>query len=162
MITPDNLPDALACSLSELAQLATAWRDPWWIIGSAAVVLHGVRDVAAADVDILLSEQDAHCVRNARQLALALPQPLPHPLFRSEVFLAVQTSGLPLELMAGFCVARAGTWQPVTLATREPVILPFGTVYVPGIRELLGLFHLFGREKDLLRAKLVAEHLTSL
>ena len=46
-----------------LARVAAAMaqagaRDHWWIIGSAAVVLHGV-DTSVADVDLLLSPADA-------------------------------------------------------------------------------------------------------
>ena len=34
-------------------------RDPWWVISSAAVALHGVTPIEVGDVDVLMSAADA-------------------------------------------------------------------------------------------------------
>lgn len=102
--------------------------DDWWIIGSAAVALHGAAPVTVADIDVLCSERDARAV-------------------------VARWTGLPLavEFMAGFRVRGA----VVALTTRELVRVAGGVVAVPSREELRALLVSFGREKDLVRAGLL-------
>jgi hypothetical protein len=51
---------ALGETLARVADALAGARHPWWIIGSAAVALHGA-DVTVGDVDVLLGEEDARC-----------------------------------------------------------------------------------------------------
>jgi hypothetical protein len=52
-VTPE-----LGETLARVADALAEARQPWWIIGSAAVALHGA-DVTVGDVDVLLGEADA-------------------------------------------------------------------------------------------------------
>ena len=42
-----------------LPQMARTFRDPWWIIGSAAMALAGVPGIVPQDIDVLCSRQDS-------------------------------------------------------------------------------------------------------
>jgi len=79
---------ALAETLAMLSEAASGARDPWWIIGSAAVVLHGrsidhVKDVdlvmSAADGEILISLTEGHAPTAGylKKLRTELPQEFP-------------------------------------------------------------------------------------
>ncbi|WP_066706072.1 MULTISPECIES: hypothetical protein [Sphingomonas] len=133
-----------------LARVAAAMaqagaRDPWWIIGSAAVVLHGV-DTAVADVDLLLSPADA-----ARVLAVwpgGVGLGTASERFRSYPYARLDGAPLPVEIMAGLEVFVDGMWQAIRPVTREGR----RGVFVPGRAELVDILRMFGREKDLRRA----------
>lgn len=143
-LTPD-----LAETLAGVAAAMAAAHDDWWIIGSAAVALHGAAPVTVADVDVLCSERDARAV--VARLGLGMVGGEADPLFRSAVF--ARWTGLPLavEFMAGFRVRGAA----VALTTRELVRVAGGVVAVPSREELRALLMSFGREKDLVRAALL-------
>lgn len=48
-----------------LPELMRTFRDPWWIIGSAAMVLADIPNVAPQDIDVLCSRRDALQLREA-------------------------------------------------------------------------------------------------
>jgi len=50
---------ALSASLNAIGNVMAGADDPWWIIASAAVALHGADPGHVADVDVLLSIRDA-------------------------------------------------------------------------------------------------------
>lgn len=144
---------ALLATLRDVALLLEPTRDPWWIIGSAAVALLGVEPLEVADVDVLLSVADAERIFPACGLA-ALPG-APHPDFRSEVFGTWRNGGLPVELMAGFRFRQGADWQVAAPATRCTVAVADTHVFVPERAELLGLLRSLGRPKDLARARML-------
>lgn len=123
--------------------------DDWWIIGSAAVALHGAVPVTVADVDVLCSERDALAV--VARLGLSMAAGGADPLFASAVFARWEVLPLAVEFMAGFRVRGAA----VALITRELVRVAGGVVAVPSREELRGLLVRFGREKDLVRVGLL-------
>lgn len=143
----------LQTTLREVAQVMTAARDPWWIIASAAVVLHGVPLADVADVDVLLSPADAQ--RILPGLGLTAAPGGAHPDFRSEIFAIWRAPPLKVEFMAGFAHCRDGVWRPVWPATRQAVTVLDGVVYVPERDELRRLVESFGRPKDYERARLL-------
>jgi hypothetical protein len=52
----------LAETLAMIGQAAGVAADPWWIIGSAAVVLHGGAVPDVKDVDLMMSGRDAEAL----------------------------------------------------------------------------------------------------
>lgn len=140
------------------AQAMRAARDDWWIIGSGAVALHGVAlhgaaPVTIADVDVLLSEEDAR--RLMADLHIA-PSPLAdHPHFRSAIFTRWTAPPLAVEFMAGFHVATPDGWAPVRPRSRIPVAIESGIVHIPERDDLADILRLFGRPKDVARARLL-------
>ena len=125
-------------------------QDDWWIIGSAAVVLHGSDPGGIADIDVVLSMADAERLLEPRAILPELKSP--HPQFHSKWFSRWDGTPVPTEFMAGFQLSDGEAWQPVTFETRERVELDGKPLFLPSKDELRALFLRFGRGKDLQRA----------
>jgi hypothetical protein len=132
-----------------VADALTRARDPWWLIGGAAIGLHGVQS-AIPDVDVVMSPQDARQV--LLELNILPAEDGGTALFRSEVFGRWTMLPLPVEIMGGFQIRTQEGWRPLVPATREPFPVDGRTLYVPSRRELIEICRLFGRPKDLARA----------
>lgn len=147
------LPDTLQQTLATAAHILAIAREPWWIIASTAIALHGGRVCDVADVDVLTSTADAR--RIAFHLGLESRDPVPHPRFRSEVYFGWDGAPLPVEFMAGLAVRSGEAWHAVLPATRLAIRMGGTTLYVPEREELRAIVASFGRAKDLLRADLL-------
>jgi len=64
------MEQALVASLEAVAEVMENAQDPWWIIASAAVALHGADPGPVGDVDVLLSLSDARRIIQTIGLAL--------------------------------------------------------------------------------------------
>jgi hypothetical protein len=144
---------ALAETLALVAEAAADAADDWWIIGSAAIVLHGRKVPHVKDVDLLMSAADAETFLKRTGVPVRAGQA--DDRFRSLVFGLWSRPPIPVEVMGGFSVAGDGGWREVMLSTREPVSVAGACVYVPSAEELVKLLHLFGRAKDFERARLL-------
>lgn len=134
-------------SLTRLATLLQDAIEPWWIIGSTAVALHGGRPGQIRDIDVVLGHDDAD--RYFRRLKLPNLAPNSDPHFRSDLFAAWTETAVTIELMSGLKVNRAGRWERLSIKTREEVS---PGLFVPSRHELRAILVSFGREKDLQRA----------
>lgn len=150
-----RLSAALEETLLLMAALMEDARDPWWVIASAAVALHGVPDLQVGDVDVLASEQDLKDVLD--RLGIEPRQGAPSERFASRLFATWTAAPLPVEFMAGMRLRTARGWQEVSPATREIVRLKGRGLFVPSRRELTQLLLDIGRPKDLERARRLAE-----
>jgi hypothetical protein len=121
--------------------------EPWWIIGSLAVALHGGNPATIRDVDVVLGHADAR--RSLQRLKLVNRAAPSDPLFRSDLFARWLDPPVPIELMAGLQVKGADGWRPLTIRSREEI---HEGLYVPSRDELRAILLSFGREKDLRRA----------
>lgn len=140
-------------SLRQAAEAMAGTRDPWWVIGSAAVVLHGA-DTTVADIDLLTSERDAAAVD--RRLGLGLRRGQGSALFRSALYGRWNAPPVPVEIMADLSVAAPdGAWHPLRPVTRLAVAIGDATVFVPDRLELIAILRRFGRTKDHDRAALL-------
>jgi hypothetical protein len=148
-----TLPEPLRQTLVMVAELAVPAADPWWIIASAAVALHGAPVDDVRDVDLLMSARDA----SAALLRVGVEPHAGHAtkLFRSAVFGTWYGPPLPLEIFGDFDFAGPGGWSRVAPATREPVAIDSHTLFVPSAAELKQMLIGFGRPKDLARARLL-------
>ena len=145
---------SLARTLASTGRLLADARDPWWVLGSAAVVLHGA-STSVADVDVLLSRDDAR-----RLLPRIGASPAPgkeDDLFRSEAFATWRDLPLPVEFMAGFHYRRHDHWIAVEPRTRRSIAVGDVTLFVPERAELRDLLTAFGRPKDRTRADLLED-----
>lgn len=128
-------------------------RDPWWIIASAAMALHGARPIEVADVDLLTSDRDAEALLAALRL-----RPAPDSgsdRFRSRIFARWAAPLVPVEIMAGFEVRTPERWQLVRPASRIVKQIGNTRLFVPSVDELLAHCRLFGRPKDEQRAAIL-------
>ncbi|HEY8616814.1 hypothetical protein [Phenylobacterium sp.] len=137
----------LSATLTPVAQAAEGLRDDWWIIGSAAMALHGLRGLDVADVDLLVSPDDAR--RLAARWGVAPRPPSPSPRFRSEVYFQWSGASMPVDVMGGFQVLSLQGWRPLVPRTRTAV----GGLFTPELAEQIDILELFGRPKDLERAQ---------
>ncbi|MES2421223.1 MAG: hypothetical protein V4595_07970 [Pseudomonadota bacterium] len=149
MLAPD-----LRKTLVMVAEAMRDARDPWWVIASAAVALHGVTPIEVGDVDLVMSVGDACRLMDA--LGITPIEDGASSLFRSTLFGRWKTPPLVVEIMAGFHVATAAGWTEVLPRTRMPVFVEGAVVYVPERVELAEMLRLFGRPKDLERVRLLA------
>ena len=125
-------------------------KDPWWLVGSAAMALHGAA-VGVADIDVLTSRGDAR-----RLFGDWLVEPHESPHFRSELFARRPLGDFTLEAMAGFHVRESARWGEFVPQSRCEVRLGEALLYTPGVEGLIAMCALFGRAKDLERMRLLA------
>ncbi len=148
-----TLDPPLAETLRQIADAAESAQDDWWLIGSAAVALHGGAVGALKDVDLLMSERDAAAL--LRRAGIEPAAGVPDAMFHSAVRGSWEGPPVPVDVLGGFTFAAAEGWQALALTTREAIAVVDRTVYVPAVAELKALLLSFGREKDLARAALL-------
>lgn len=145
-------------ALAGLMPIARAcFRDPWWIIGSAAMRLAGVAGPEPNDVDLLCSGRDADALAEAwaahRDEGY---RPADDGRFRSR-FARFAHLPMPLEVMGDLEVRGAGGWQPVQVMSEWRVEVNGQAIPVPTLSEQRRILALFGREKDLAKAARIDE-----
>lgn len=159
-MTPLNDPDLVA-TLQALAKVMQDTRDDWWIIGSAAVVLHlcekdlGGDPGTVADVDVITSRRDLDALYEALPL-MDTPEE-GKPMFLSERFGRWSEPPLDVEFMTGLKLRVGNEWEPVQPITRVSAKLGEDTLFMPDQRELIEILTRFGREKDQRRAASLAQ-----
>ncbi len=149
----EPLAQNLRQTLEMVAERMTAAKDPWWIIGSSAVALHGC-PVSPADVDVLLSVRDARALLNYGDVAEK--SRINDALFTSEIYAEWAGPPLTVEFMAGLRVRGPSAWEIVLPVSREECRVGSAILYVPGSVDLRSILHRFGREKDIQKAALLA------
>lgn len=127
--------------------------DDWWIIGSAAVALHGA-STPVADIDLLTSERDARRLIATHRLSIM--QPDDHPLFRSRLFARWPRQDRAVEIMAGLNIRDGARWTPVELRTRICRTIAGEPIFLPDRAEMMAILDRFGRPKDQARRTLLA------
>jgi hypothetical protein len=145
----------LAETLHKVAAAAADAVDPWWIIGSAAVLMQGGKVRHVRDVDLMMSAGDAEAF--LRRVSVEPRRGTGDERFRSRVFGTWLEPPLAVEAFGGFEVAADGGWRDVSLTTREAISVGGARVHVPTRNELVRLLRSFGRPKDLERAAML-EH----
>lgn len=150
-----NPNSALVETLRAVGEVIAEARDPWWIIASGAVALHGADPGNIADIDVLLSTDDA--LRILPTLGVVPAPGVPNDLFRSGIFATWKGTALPVEFMSDFQVRFEGEWTPVRPRTRIAIELGGWTLHVPDRAELRKLLEQFGRPKDLERVQRLAD-----
>jgi len=144
---------ALAQTLAMIAEAASGATGDWWIIGSAAVVLHGRRVAHVNDVDLMMSAHDAEQFLN--RVGGHARAADAHKKFRSLVFGVWTEPPVPVEIFGGFSLAGPSGWREVSMASRESVDVGGHRLFVPSVEELARLLRAFGRPKDLERARIL-------
>jgi hypothetical protein len=125
--------------------------DPWCVIGSAAALLSGA-DIGVADVDVLVSTDDA-----TRLMVLwasrreYVYEAADAERFRSH-FARFRFPGLPVEVMGGLELNTGDGWKLVQAGRLTLVGLNGLAVPVPSIADQIRILDSFGREKDQRRA----------
>ena len=142
----------LRATLIGLAAVMADARDPWWIIASAAMALHGA-PVEVGDVDLLASERDARTLLARLDIANASAPGTDR--FRSAIFARCDALPVPVEIMADFHVRGPDGWQPLAPRSRVMIAVEDARLPVPSVAELIDHCRCFGRPKDAERAALL-------
>lgn len=147
-----DLTPRLMETLGRVAQAGKGLAEPWWVFGSAAMALAGVRGLDPPDVDLVTTPAGAIELleRLGGQVVVA-----GSGLFRSEVFGKSLDGPLPIEVMAGLEVSTADGWTSVALRTRRRIAWPGGELWIAEAAEQAAICRLFGRPKDLRRAAML-------
>jgi len=144
----------LSASLNAIGNVMAEAHDPWWIIASAAVALHGADPGHVADVDVLLSIADARRILPA--IGIELRPGSAHVAFRSSIFGSWTGTALPVEFMADFYRRSDEAWLLIRPVTRQLVEVEGVAVFIPEKMELQAMLTAFGRPKDMERARSLA------
>ena len=142
----------LETGLRVILQAVQTANDPWWIIGSAAMALHGASPLTVADIDLLMSREDARQVLKDHGVA---PSNEPMAPFHSGVFGRLNAGPMSVDVMGGFHIRVDDAWREVVPETRQAIPFGSGALYVPTVIELVALCDLFGRPKDFERQKIL-------
>lgn len=145
-MTRSGLAAGLEATLAYLLSLTDACHDDWWIIGSAAMALHGAKTVSVADVDVITSPRDALMLLESHGTPVSKDEGKDR--FRSQIFGRLTGAQLPVEVMAGLEVRQDREWVEVAPATRVALPVASRTAYAPDLEELIEITRLFGRPKD--------------
>jgi hypothetical protein len=147
----------LQAGLDHLAGLMQGEPEPWWVIGSTALVLTGIAGVEPDDIDVVAS---GSCLR--RVLAKADIDEIaskPHPQFCSSPYQRIELEGAtPIELMGDLHVLTRSKLARVVLESRSEIRAGTAVVFIPSIAEQIALLRLFGRGKDMAKAALLEAH----
>jgi hypothetical protein len=140
--------------LLRLVELIDGEQEPWWIIGSTAMVLSGIEGVLPDDIDVLA---DGDTLRRVLAKAgVSEVAPKPHYQFRSNPYSRIPVAGgVDIEVQGDLELFEHGVWTGLKFASRVPVVLGNATLYVPGLEEQFQTFLRFGRAKDLEKAALL-------
>jgi hypothetical protein len=147
-----ELKPALAALLAEIGRELAGCAEPWWLIGSAAMAVHGA-PVAVRDIDILLAPDDACALLDRR--GFPVEPGAPSALFRSDIFACWEAPPYHVELFAGFHVRDVQGWRELVPETREARTVDGVALFVPAVAELIAWGRLFGRDKDVVREPLL-------
>jgi len=152
-------PRLLASLAAALPVMTQAFRDPWWIIGSAAIRLGGIAETEPADVDLLCSAGDAErLIAVWREHLDADYKPHGDDRFRSR-FARFGHLPMPLEVMGDLHVHAEAGWQAVRVEASQPVQCDGYTVSIPTWQEQIRILRLFGRDKDVIKADIISSHI---
>ena len=147
--------EALRLVIAEaVPELRRHCRDPWHVIGSAAVCLVGA-EATVADLDVLTSADDAARLADAWHARHeSAYRPAGADRFRSR-FGRYRFAAMPVEVMGALELDAGSGWWPVTV--RETVLAHAAgvDVPVPTVAEQIRILESFGRPKDLERAALL-------
>lgn len=133
----------LAAAIGRIADIAPAFDNEWWVIGSAAAAISGADVADVRDVDLLLGEEDARRLID-RWSAAPKSSAVPDDRFRSVVFARFEHASLAIEAFGGFEMKVRGVWRTVRPLTR----VARGDVFTPSIAEQIALLEAMGRDKD--------------
>lgn len=139
-------------ALKMLAGVMTEAHQPWWMIGPAAVWLHGGDAGKFTRFEVIVSPGDARRLAEIR--GLTLERGPATPLKRSRQSFALPLGGIEARIMYGAEQHAAGRWVSILPTTRKAFDLGDGRmVYTPERDEMIAILKQTGRARDVARAE---------
>ncbi|WP_337044088.1 hypothetical protein [Emticicia sp. 17c] len=149
----ENIENTIAFLSDDLAQL----QDPFYIIGSSALVLAGIPLSIANDIDLLTSERDAAFLKKLWHKHIQESYfPEGDDKFRSN-FGRFRLNEAIVEVMGHLEVFNEGFWQKLEVKETKEIAISKLIIQIPTLKEQYRILHLFGRTKDLAKADKIVE-----
>ena len=82
-----------------------------WALGASMLLYFKRITPVFHDIDLLVSEHDAECVRTIllEMGELCPPDPMPNPMYRTKAFMEFLIDSIEVDVMAGFAIVHEGT-----------------------------------------------------
>lgn len=105
-----------------------------WALGASMMLYF--KDITSDfhDIDLMVVDRDAECVRTilSEMGELCPPDPMPNPMYRTKAFMEFLIDSIEVDVMAGFAIVHEGTVYDCSL--REDQIVEkmlLGTEVIP-------------------------------
>lgn len=146
-------------SIAFLSDDLSKLQDPFYIIGSSALVLAGIPLEITEDIDLLTSTQDADLLKNHWQAnKVGEYTPKDSDKFRSN-FGRFQWNAVLVEVMGDLEIFHEGTWQKLLIDEYFEVSINQLSIRIPTLKEQERIFRFFGRAKDLAKADIITKYI---
>ncbi len=140
---------------NQIAGFEKYLEDNYYLIGSAALVLAGVKVDSISDIDILTSKRDAHTLKNLWKSKLETNHQFKdESLFRSN-FARFEFDEIAIEVMGDLEICINNHWERLKINEFIEIKLDKYSIKIPILKEQKRILALFGREKDLRRIELI-------
>jgi len=133
-------------AFEQLFELMQGAHNPWWVIGPAAVALHGADVGGLKHIDVLVSPGDARRISDLMTCRKFRRQGT--PLLRARSTLETALGEVPAEFHSWLEVRSGGDWRPLALQSRVPIEVGEALMPVPARDELVEMLSLYGTGAD--------------
>lgn len=146
-------------SIAFLSDDLSKLQDPFYIIGSSALVLAGIPLEITEDIDLLTSTQDADLLKKHWQAnKVGEYAPKDSDKFCSN-FGRFQWNAVLVEVMGDLEIFHEGTWQKLLIDEYFEVSINQLSIRIPTLKEQERIFRFFGRAKDLAKADIITKYI---
>ena len=97
-------------TLAEIARALNAEKITWAVGASLLLYFKGITS-AFHDIDLMVADHDAECVRTIllEMGELRPSDPVPNPMYRTKTFMEFLIESIEVDVMAGFAIVHEGT-----------------------------------------------------
>ena len=149
-----KIKDKIIQSLIDLEDKLLNIKSDWFIIGSSAMILSGIRIENTSDIDILTTNEGSDEFQDSlREYMEINPLTKENDLFRSN-FARFNYPLINIEVMGELQINKGTKWETVTVTDFDEISVGNLMVKIPTKGEQKRLLQLFGRGKDLKRIDL--------
>lgn len=123
------------------------------VFGGAALALHGLVTDRVQDIDVIVSDSAIELLRASFSWVNHADHQSDR--FRSNVVFRPDFGPMPVELLGGFSIKSNEEWVEIDYTPAITVNVGSQSVLVADRKHLAKIFRLCGREKDILRARII-------
>lgn len=154
-MSEEKIREAIAFLSDDLLKL----QDPFYIIGSSALVLGGIPLETTDDIDLLTSHRDADFLKELWQAnKVGEYTPKDSDKFRSN-FGRFRWDTVLVEVMGNLEVYHEEVWRRLKIDASFELNINQLTIRIPVLKEQEKIFRIFGRAKDLAKAEIITKHI---
>ena len=105
-----------------------------WALGASMLLYFKGITSSFHDIDLMVADHDAECVRTIllEMGELRPTDPVPNPMYRTKTFMEFLIESIEVDVMAGFAIVHEGTVCDCSLREEQIVEkMPLGTEVIP-------------------------------